>query len=269
MSISLTAALALLLLSITVFRLCRTPIGCIGLKPALICKLAKLGARNFDPAERAGADKFTGIMLGNGKLAPGVAKTKVDIDVGDASVSCVLYTPSGIGPFPILVWIHGGCWLVGRPDHGEREISYIAREANALVVSVDYRLAPEHPFPAGLDDCFHVTTWLAQHGAELGGDPTRISVAGSSAGGNLATAVALRARDEGDVNLLSQILRVPITDALKTDEWPSYREAGEDYLLGKRGMEEAIELYTPDEADRHHPWVSPLYAENLAGLPPP
>ena len=257
----------LLIIAGALYRLRCTPVGLIGLKPALLSRLTRLGARDFDPTARAGADKFTGMMLGRVKLAPGVGKSLVDIDSGNTIVSCVLYTPPGEGPFPILVWMHGGCWLVGRPDHGEQEISFIAREANTLVVSVDYRLAPEHPFPAGLDDCFNVTTWLARQGGELGGDPARISVGGSSAGGNLATAVALRARDDGGVNLLSQILRVPITDALKTNEWPSYREVGEDYLLGRRGMMEAIELYTPDESDRAHPWVSPLYADKLAGLP--
>ncbi|MEH6581810.1 MAG: alpha/beta hydrolase [Halioglobus sp.] len=268
MSISFIAVLVLLLLTFVVYRLCRTPVGLIGLKPAVICRLTKMGARDFDPAARAEADKFTGMMLGNGKLSPGVKKSSVNIDLSEHTVPCILYTPPGEGPFPILVWIHGGCWLVGRPDHGERETSYIARQANVLVVSVDYRLAPEHPFPAGLDDCFNVCTWLAQHGEEFGGDPMRISVGGSSAGGNLATAVALRARDDGGVKLLSQILRVPITDALKTDEWPSYRLAGEDYVLGRRAMVEAIELYTPNEKDRQHPWVSPLNAVELSGLPP-
>ena len=268
MSLGVIATICLLLIAVALFRLCRTPVGLIGLKPALISRLTRMGAKDFNPADRAGADKFTGIMLGNGKLAAGVRKSIVHINTGENTVPCVLYAPAGEGPFPILVWIHGGCWLVGRPDHSERETSYIAREANVLVVSVDYRLAPEHPFPAGLNDCFDVTTWLAQHGAEWGGDPTRISVGGSSAGGNLAAAVALRARDEGGVNLRRQILRVPITDALKTDEWPSYRLAGEDYVLGKRGMSEAFELYAPEEKDRHHPWVSPLYADDLARLPP-
>ena len=264
---SLFGLSALCLLAIATAFLCRTPIGWINIKPALISRLARLGAKRFDPKNRADADKFTGMMLGTGKLAPDVSKSRVEIAVADNPVPCVLYTPSGPGPFPVFVWIHGGCWLLGRPDHGERELSYIAREANTLVVSVDYRLAPEYPYPAGLNDCFQVTSWLARHGGQFNGDPTRISVGGSSAGGNLATAVALRARDEGSVKLLCQILRVPVTDAIETDDWPSYREAGENYVLSRSAMEEAIQLYTPDKSARHQAWVSPLYAPSLAGLP--
>src|SRR4051794_28539970 len=115
------------------------------------------------------------------------------------------------GPQPILVWYHGGGWVIGDLDTTDGVARKLANRADAVVVSVDYRLAPEHPFPASVDDCWAVLEWVAANGAELGGDPTRIAVGGDSAGGNLAALMAIKARDAG-ISLRHQLLVYPVTD---------------------------------------------------------
>jgi acetyl esterase len=147
-------------------------------------------------------------------------------------------------------------------------MTHFAVGAEAIVVSVDYRLAPEDPYPAALDDCYAVLLWLHEHGAELGGDPERIAVGGGSAGGNLAAAVALKARDLGGPPLRFQYLLVPATDLSGTRNWSSFEETADAYVLKVSGIAQMIDRYVPDPALRSSPYVSPLLAEDLSGLPP-
>ena len=138
--------------------------------------------------------------------------------------------------------------------------------AECLVVSVDYRLAPEHPFPAAPEDCYAATAWLAEHCAELGGDPARLAVGGDSAGGNLAAAVALMARERGGPPLAHQLLIYPVTDyAFDT---ASYRENAEGYMLTLPLMEWFWNHYLADPAQGDNELASPLRAASLAQLPP-
>src|SRR5213078_1916119 len=135
-----------------------------------------------------------------------------------------------------------------------------------LVVSVDYRLAPEHRFPAAPEDCYAATRWLAEHAGSLGGDKGRIAVGGDSAGGNLAAVVALMARDRGGPKLAFQLLVYPATD---TDfETRSYRENSEGYFLTRADMVWFWNHYAPRDEDRRNPYAAPLRAASLRGLPP-
>src|SRR5919201_117445 len=138
-----------------------------------------------------------------------------------------IYTPAGAGPFPILVWYHGGGWVVGDLDTADPVARHLAVGASCVVVSVDYRLAPETKFPGAADDCYAATAWAAQHAARINGDADRLAVGGDSAGGNLAAAVALMARDRGGPSLVFQLLVYPVMARDYNTE--SYRQNADGY----------------------------------------
>lgn len=178
-----------------------------------------------------------------------------------------VYTPGGVAkPAPGIVFFHGGGWVVGDLDTHDHLCRALANGAGAVVVSVAYRLAPEAPYPAAVEDCYAATCWVAEHGAEIGVDGTRIAVAGESAGGNLAAVVALMARDRGAPRLRHQVLLCPVADCDFDTE--SYRDNAEGYLLTRESMRWFWGHYVPDEARRRDAHVSPLRAETLAGLVP-
>lgn len=162
---------------------------------------------------------------------------------------------------PLIVYFHGGGFVYGDLRGGDWICGTVARNLDAVVVSVDYRLAPKHPFPAGVDDCFAVTRWAAAHAAELGADANRLGVMGESAGGNLAAVVALMARDGGGPVIRHQALLYPATGA---DDTPSRRANADAYILTAADMQKFGELYGGDPFD----WrASPILSESLAGLP--
>ena len=178
-----------------------------------------------------------------------------------------IYTPHGTGPFPLLVFFHGSGFVLCSLDTHDGMCRNLCAGAGCVVVSVDYRLAPEHKFPAGLDDCLHATSWAAAHAAELGADPARIAVAGDSAGANMAAVTALRVRDEGGPALCGQLLLYPVTD-YHTPGTPSYSDNAEGYGLTRATMEWFWDHYLSDASEGMHPHASPLRAASLAGLPP-
>lgn len=167
---------------------------------------------------------------------------------------------------PLLVWYHGGGWVIGDLDTADVTCRELAARAGCVLVSVDYRLAPEHRFPAAHDDCYAATVWAAAHAAELGADAGKLAVGGDSAGGNLAAVVSLRARDEGGPPIRFQLLVYPVTD--RNFETPSYRDNADGYLLTRDGMIWFWDHYLGSDGDGAHPHASPLRAESLAGLPP-
>ena len=177
-----------------------------------------------------------------------------------------IYTPEGSGPFPILVFFHTGGWQIGNLDTQDPLCRRITNRAGCSVVAVDYRLAPEHPFPAAVDDCYEATKWVATHATEFQGDPSRVAVGGDSSGGNLAAVTALMARDRGNPKLAFQLMMFPATDfRLST---PSMEELGEGYNVTKPQMMWIRNNYLPNQADWTNPLASPLLAPDLSGLPP-
>jgi acetyl esterase len=200
---------------------------------------------------------------------PGPEVKRVDDRDIPGSGGCIpvrIYWPEGDGPFPILVWFHGGGWVLGDLDTADNTCRSLTFKSGAVVVSVDYRLAPEYPYPAGVDDAYAAATWVASHAGELDGHPERLAIGGDSAGGNLAAVTALRARRRGEPRFCFQLLVYPVTDGRMS--FPSYRDNGEGYQLTAEAMEWFYELYLGDR-DREDPLVSPLYAppEDLAELP--
>ncbi len=175
-----------------------------------------------------------------------------------------IYTPEGAGPFPVFVNYHGGGWVIGDLDTADGVCRSICRDAACVVVSVDYRLAPEHPFPAAADDAYAAVVWTAGHQQALAGNG-RLAVGGESAGGNLATVACLRARDGAGPRIDFQLLAYPVTDCDLDRQ--SYQDNGAGYLLERDTMRWFWDHYCPDAAARRGTDASPLNAD-LSGLPP-
>jgi acetyl esterase len=177
-----------------------------------------------------------------------------------------IYVPQGEGPFPVMLYFHGGGWVAGELDQYDLTCRIFSKSANLVVINVGYRLAPEHPFPIPVDDCYSALKWAHENASTFWGDSDQLIVAGSSAGGNLAAAVALRARDEGP-SLLMQVLIYPVTDSRMN--YPSFGDDrnGTRYNITAKQMEWYWRLYTPNFDDRRNPAASPAHAESLAGLP--
>jgi len=178
-----------------------------------------------------------------------------------------VFTPEGQGPFPAIVFFHGGGWVLGDLDTHDSMCRMLCAGARCVVVSVGYRLAPEHPFPAATDDALAATRWVGEHAAEIGGDPARIAVAGDSAGGNLSAVTALRIRDEGGPKLGGQLLIYPGLGH-PASPTPSYIENAEGYGMTREAASWFYEQYLPGGSQASHPHAVPLYAADLGGLPP-
>ena len=177
-----------------------------------------------------------------------------------------IFRPRAIDtPMPGLVWYHGGGWVLGSLDLAEVSCRQLAVDADCIVISVDYRLAPEHPFPAAIDDCLAATAWVHANAAEIGVDPQRLAVGGDSAGGNLAACVAYGAREQA-MPLVLQLLVYPVVDA--DFERASYVDNAEGFLLTSDAMRFYWDLYVPDPGQRTDPLVAPIHAVDLSGLAP-
>jgi acetyl esterase len=185
-----------------------------------------------------------------------------DVDADGVPVRVIRGTDES--PAPTLVYFHGGGWVMGGLDEVEPSCRRLANAARCAVAAVAYRRAPEHPFPAALDDCFAATRWLADHAAELDLDARRLAIGGASAGGNLAALVCLGARDSGGPALTSQLLVYPVTDHFPDTR--SMREATDPYFLDARSIRWFWSLYLLNARDADG--ASPLRARDLSGLPP-
>ena len=177
------------------------------------------------------------------------------------------YTPKADSPYPLVVFFHGSGFVLCSLDTHDGMCRNLCAGADCVVVSVGYRLAPEHKFPAGLDDCVAATRWAIAHAREFGADPARTVIAGDSAGGNLAAATALRLRDENGPALRGQLLIYPVTD-YHTPGTPSFAENAEGYGLTRDTMKWFGGHYLTDAAEAANPYAAPLRAPDLRGLPP-
>ncbi|WP_216829828.1 alpha/beta hydrolase [Alkalihalobacterium elongatum] len=211
---------------------------------------------------RASTDKFKYL----GGVAEEVAKVQnTTVSVDDTEINIRIYTPEGTGPFPVFIYFHGGGWVIGDLDVVDTPLRAITNRAEAIVVSVDYRLAPEHRFPIAPEDCYAATKWVYENISKFNGDPDHIAIGGDSAGGNLAAVVSLMAKDRGGPNIAYQVLIYPATDFAK--DTPSHRENGEGYFLTKGAMDWFANHYI-NEDQKSLPYASPLLATDFTNLPP-
>jgi acetyl esterase len=178
-----------------------------------------------------------------------------------------IYRPHGTGPFPVLVYFHGGGWVMCNLDTHDNICRFLSQKTCCLVVSVDYRLAPESKFPAAFDDAYAATKWVASNVDAMEGNPTLISVGGDSSGANLAAVVALMAKEKNDPALTFQLLINPVT-SLASFATSSYSAFADGYGLTRESMKWFARQYLEREEDRGNTLVSPLLADNLSGLPP-
>ncbi len=168
--------------------------------------------------------------------------------------------------FPVLLWFHGGGFVIGDLDSHDSACRALANQADCLVVAVDYRLAPESKFPAAVEDCFATLRWLALHVVELGGDPMRMAVGGDSAGGNLAAVVAILTRNDGYPKLVGQLLIYPCV--APEPETPSHKKFAEGYVLTRNTITWFYKSYVRSPKEYYDFRFAPLVADDLSNLPP-
>nr|AEM45110.1 hypothetical protein [uncultured organism] len=204
------------------------------------------------------------IALGGERIEVGSVKD-IDIPVEGTEIGARVYTPEAAGPHPVVVFFHGGGWVICSLDSHDNVARAICRDADAIVVSVDYRMAPEHRFPVAVHDSFAATRWIAANAASFGGDPSRLAVCGDSAGGNLSAVVSQMARDAGGPPITFAALIYPAVDM--TAEGGSLTENASGYFLEHETMNWFMNHYLSD-ADRANPLASPLLHPDLSNLPP-
>jgi acetyl esterase len=191
---------------------------------------------------------------------------QVAMPVAGGEIELRVYYPEGDGARPAHLYLHGGGFWLGSIDSSDGPARETCVRAGVVVVSVGYRLAPEHPFPIAPEDCFAALCFVAENAAELGIDGRRLSIGGDSAGGNLAAVVALMTRDRNGPEIALQVLGFPVTDL--TMSQPSVHELANGYLLTRAGMEEYRTHYLADPAQMTNPYASPLLAGDLSGVAP-
>jgi cation diffusion facilitator CzcD-associated flavoprotein CzcO/acetyl esterase/lipase len=239
------------------------------LQPDIAAVLDVVAGLDLPPLESMTPEEARGFVTASAAERPPGPEVAEVVDGllpgADGDLRYRLYRPEGAGPHPVVAYFHGGGWVVGDHQSDEPFCRDLCVRSGAVVVSVGYRHAPEHRFPAAADDAFAAVRWVADNAVELGGIPGQLAVAGWSAGGNVAAVACRLARDEGGPAIVGQLLVNPVTDCdLRR---PSYEENGEGYVLTRSMMGWFWDHYA-DPADRSDPKASPLRAEDLSGLPP-
>ncbi len=233
---------------------------------AIVDEAARLGLPEWSALSVESARRLEDELFGPTTRVEVERVSDVAIDGPGGDLPLRVYHPEPGEELPALCFFHGGLWALGTLDSIDEVCRRLARRGRRVVVSVDYRLAPEHPFPAGLEDCVAAVEWVTAHGRALGADPARLAVGGTSAGGNLAAATCLYTRAFGGPAIEGQLLLYPMLDSgLDTS---SLDERVDGPLLTRRDVAWAYETYLRSPVDRHSPFVSPLRAGSLADLPP-
>ncbi len=224
------------------------------------------GGENANPS----IDEMRRLQLVEARFSgePQAVEAVRDVDIENASGSTLvrLYVPDSSGPHPVVLFLHGGGWALGSVALSDPLCRALCRASRMLIASVEYRLAPDHPFPAGLDDAYAALCWLNANGPEIGAIPSKLAVCGDSAGGNLAAAVSLMSRDRGGPEIALQVLIYPAFDPTLSEASMQTLSAG--YGLTAGDMQLFWELYLKSPDDAANPYASPLRQENLKGVAP-
>lgn len=190
------------------------------------------------------------------------------ISIPDAEITVRIYTPQEADSYPVLMYFHGGAFLSGTLESHDEVIRPICMESGYKVVSVGFRLAPEHPYPAALNDCYNATKWVTEHKDELQWDGQNLALAGDSSGGNLVAAVSLMARDKKEFNITKNVLLYPSLDLdFSNFRYPSLIENGTGYFVESAQLAELNGFYLLGGVDTDNPLVSPIREENLEQFP--
>ena len=267
-SLSVIVAAAIASVLILGYSWSRTEHGVLDYKTAIVLKLRDVfSGDEVLTAARLREEGATRARMLQGRPVDVAKVEEMKIPGPGGEIPIRIYWPVEDGPLPVVVYYHGGGWVIGDLDTNDSLCRLLSNRASAVVVSVDYRLAPEHRFPAAVDDSYAALEWVSRNAARLNVDPSRIAVGGGSAGGNLAAAVALMARDRGGPGLAYQVMFYPATNLLDlTTE--SHQHFTDGYGLTREHVEFFRDSYLPEVPDRKSPYASPFLAESLEDLPP-
>ena len=242
------------------------------INPQVQALLDEFEKQGLPPFEKMGVTQARVVTLGFRDLQgepENIAETRDILVPGPAGMLPVrLYHPAPGKPLPLVVYFHGGGWVIGDIEIVDRPCRALANASQCVVASVNYRLSPETKFPGPVEDCYAATNWLAGHASDIGADGRFVAVSGDSAGGNLAAAVSLMARDRGGPALSYQLLIYPVTAPAAGTASASYQQNAEGYLLTKASMEWFWDHYLAAPDDGKNPYASPLLAPDLRNLPP-
>ncbi len=230
----------------------------------LLDYMATLNAPAFETLTPQEARKVLFSQPGEPEPCARVENRTVPGPKGDVPVR--VYTPAGEAPFPVLVYAHGGGWVIGDLESHDSICRSLTNAAACVTVAVDYGLAPEHKFPEPVEEAYAATAYVASHASEFGADASRLAIGGDSAGGNIAAAVALIARERGGPSIVSQSLIYPVTNLDFTTD--SYRDNASGYFLTASTMRWFWGHYLRDASDGAHEYASPLRAADCSALPP-
>lgn len=233
---------------------------------ALLDGLALIKVPSYDVIPPALARQFMVKQAETHRKEPVASVEDRTVEGPHGEVPIRIYKPETAGPHPALVFYHGGGWVLGSIETHDALCRSLTRLAECVVISVDYRLAPEHKFPIGLEDSYAATQWVFDNARELEIDPARVAVGGDSAGGNFATVVCYLARERGHRQPMFQLLLYPSTDLVNVSE--SRRAFAEGYFLTSAQMKYFGLQYLSTPEDIHNPMASPMMIEDLRGLPP-
>ncbi len=255
---------AVLATGITLWRWTHTPYGRMDLGPSILIRLMRAGTMKLTPEGRADANQWTAGLMGD---APsGLTILDLEFSGPAGKLPARVYIPEHHAPMGVVAWIHGGgFWMGDELETWDGPCGRLAASAGVVVASLGYRLAPEHPYPAAVDDTWAGLRWVVAHAREWGAVPERLAVSGGSAGGNLAAVLAQRARDEGGPELKLQALTVPALNA-GGEPTVSMRRFSDGF--GLDGIDQMHQAYFQDPAAIRHPWASPLLAARFDGLAP-
>ena len=254
--------------AIMVYSWIQTPFGTLHYLAAIGVRLIyePPDIENYSPAELR--EQYKQKESTSTKYLQYVSSTKDTVILSaEGGIPVRLYYPSPTDNLPIIVYYHGGGFVFGTLNEYNLLCAKLAQKTSALVVSVDYRLAPEHLYPAAAQDAYTALQWVYQNAQSIGGDSTRIAVVGDSAGGNLATVVSLMARDGSQYFIDYQVLLYPATQSIDLTT-TSHQNFGKGYGITTRQIDWYIKQYLPNESDRYEAYASPLLANDLSNLPP-